>query len=115
MKITHLTDTFTPEINGVANNLNRLNCYLETKGIQHTFVTADYNKSSVKEPGILTGMKRVHPFMNSYTDYCSYYKYHIGIWSRGIDTGIFNAGLRSSELKSRLGAGDKFAFLNVGR
>ena len=33
------------------------------------------------------------------------------IWSRGIDTSRFNAGFKSTELRSRLGAGVKFAYL----
>ena len=213
MKIAFFTDTFTPEINGVTNTLNKLSRYLETKGIQHAFFTADYGTGGVKEPDILTGMKRVHRFpgvrisispesclafprkseitglcdsfapdlvhvttefgignkgvkyalsrgapliMSSHTDYCSCLKYHnlnalepvvekylkwfysfsdktlvpskhslerlkrsgyknLGIWSRGIDTSIFNAGFKSTELRSRLGAGDKFVYLYAGR
>ena len=213
MKIAYFTDTFTPEINGVTNTLNKLSHYLETKGIQHAFFTADYSNRGVKEPDILTGMKRVHRFpgvklsispesclafpkkskitglcdsfapdlvhvttefgigykgvkyavsrgipliMSSHTDYSGYLKYHnlntfelaverylkwfysfsektlvpskhslerlkqrgyknLGIWSRGVDTSRFNAGFKSPELRSRLGAGDKFVFLYVGR
>ena len=40
---------------------------------------------------------------------------NLGIWSRGIDTGKFNAGFRSAQVRRRLGIGDKFAFLYVGR
>jgi glycosyltransferase involved in cell wall biosynthesis len=40
---------------------------------------------------------------------------NLGIWSRGIDTGKFNAGFRSTEVRNGLGTGDKFAFLYVGR
>ena len=40
---------------------------------------------------------------------------NLGIWTRGIDTGKFNAKFRSLEVRSRLGVGDRFAFLYVGR
>jgi len=40
---------------------------------------------------------------------------NLGIWSRGIDTSRFNAGFKSTDLRNRLGAGDKFAFLYAGR
>jgi len=213
MKIAYFTDTFTPEINGVTNTLNKLSHYLETKEIQHAFFTADYSNSGVKEPDVFTRMKRVHRFpgvklsispesclafpkkseiaglcddfapdlvhvttefgigykgvkyaisrgapliMSSHTDFCSYLKYHnlnalepavekylkwfysfsektlvpskhslerlnrkgyknLGIWSRGIDTSRFNTGFKSTELRNKLGAGDKFVFLYVGR
>jgi glycosyltransferase involved in cell wall biosynthesis len=213
MKLAYFTDTFTPEINGVANTLNRLSLYLENKDIQHSFFTSDYGYVGVKEPDLLTGKKRVHRFpgirlgispesclafpnkrvitglcdgfapdlvhvatefgigykglkyavsrdapliMSSHTDYCNYLKFHnlnafepaiekylkwfysfsdktlvpsehsrklleqkgyknLGIWSRGIDTGRFNAGFRSTELRNGLGTGDKFVILYVGR
>lgn len=40
---------------------------------------------------------------------------NLGLWSRGIDTGKFNAGFRSEEIRKKLGINDKFAFLYVGR
>lgn len=40
---------------------------------------------------------------------------NLGIWSRGIDAGTFNTGFRSREVRERLGIGDRFAFLYVGR
>ena len=40
---------------------------------------------------------------------------NLGIWSRGIDTGNYNPGYRSSRVRDELGIGDRFAFLNVGR
>ena len=40
---------------------------------------------------------------------------NLGIWTRGIDTSKFNAGFKSTDTRSALGAGDKFAFLYVGR
>jgi glycosyltransferase involved in cell wall biosynthesis len=39
---------------------------------------------------------------------------NLGLWSRGIDTTLFNPGCRSAELRNRLGRG-KFIFLYVGR
>ena len=62
MRIAYFTDTFTPEINGVTNTLAKLSRYLETKSIQHVFFTSDYSTGGVKEPDVLTGMKRVHRF-----------------------------------------------------
>ncbi|MCL1916758.1 MAG: glycosyltransferase family 1 protein [Peptococcaceae bacterium] len=38
-----------------------------------------------------------------------------GVWSRGIDTSKFNAGFRSEQARNKLGIGDNFAFLYVGR
>jgi hypothetical protein len=37
MKIAYFTDTFAPEINGVANTLTKLSSYLEKKNIHHVF------------------------------------------------------------------------------
>jgi glycosyltransferase involved in cell wall biosynthesis len=39
---------------------------------------------------------------------------NLGLWSRGIDTALFNPQYRSEELRSRIGKG-KFIFLYVGR
>ncbi len=40
---------------------------------------------------------------------------HLGIWSRGVDTGRYNVSFRSMEVRESLGIGDRFAFLYVGR
>lgn len=40
---------------------------------------------------------------------------NLGIWSRGIDTCKFNANFRSTEVRDKLGIGERFAFLFVGR
>lgn len=40
---------------------------------------------------------------------------NLGIWSRGIDVGSFHPELRSATLREKLGIGDRFAFLYVGR
>ena len=40
---------------------------------------------------------------------------NLGLWSRGIDTGKFNVRFRSEDVRNRLGIGDKYAFLYVGR
>lgn len=37
LKIAYFTDTFYPEINGVANTLAKLHQYLENQQIEHIF------------------------------------------------------------------------------
>ncbi|MGI6005391.1 MAG: glycosyltransferase family 4 protein [Christensenellales bacterium] len=214
MKIAYFTDTYAPEVNGVASTLAKLSGYLEQKGIRHAFFAPDYEGSAgtngicafpgMKEEHRFSGIKvRISPnsrlafpragliadlcdkfapdlvhvitefgigyrgmkyavsrklplIMSHHTDYCKYLTYfglspfepfaemylkrfyshshrtlvpsthtmqqllekeyaNLGIWSRGIDTGQFNAGFRSEPVRSRLGISDKFAFLFVGR
>ena len=213
MKIAYFTDTYLPEINGVANTLSKLSGYLEQKGIRHVFFAPDYDGDAGEDEKGLPALKRIHRFpglkfkiapnsrlafpdtqsiydlcdefqpdlihvttefgignkgvkyaqfrelpliMSCHTDYCKYLDFHglgllepfieiylknfyshahrtlvpskytmeqllqkgyenLGIWSRGIDTGKFNAEFRSREVRARLGLGDKFAFLFVGR
>jgi len=214
MKIAYFTDTYAPEVNGVANTLGKLSDYLERKNIKHAFFAPAYNnRDGIMEPDVLSQNKRIHRFsgvrvkmspescmafprvalingicdafdpdlihvttefgigyrglkyatsrklpliMSCHTDFCKYLKYfdldpleaiaekylkwfysfsdktlvpskhtleklkekeynNLGLWTRGIDTSKFNAGFRSNEVRKMLGAGDKFAFLYVGR
>ncbi|MDR0598305.1 MAG: glycosyltransferase family 1 protein [Treponema sp.] len=214
MRIAYFTDTYSPEVNGVANTLSRLGAYLDDKGIHHTvFVPAyDYGeppnrresghspyrtlcrfkglqaplspKSRLAFPyfreidricdrfkpdlvhvstelgigfrGMRYAVSRGLPLVMSYhTNYGEYLRYfrlgflkpalekylswfyrfahrilapsrqtledlfhrqysNLGLWSRGIDTEIFNPRCRSEELRSRIGKG-KFIFLYAGR
>ncbi len=213
MKIAYFTDTYLPEVNGVANTLEKLSGYLEQKGILHTFFAPDYDGGAAEDQKMFSCRKRIHRFpglrfkispnsrlafpdtqsiydlcdafqpdlihvttefgignkgvkyaqsrklpliMSYHTDYCKYLDFHglslfepfveiylkkfyshahrtlvpskytmeqllqkgyenLGIWSRGIDTGKFNTTFRSQQVRERLGIGDKFAFLFVGR
>ena len=245
MKIAYFTDTYSPEVNGVASTLEKLSDYLGQKEIRHVFFAPDYDaatayhlpngnpitnalatfadweakrsmpahvartiktqsfsetKSIHRFPGIKVGvspnsclsfpktrqifelcdkfapdlvhvttelgigykgmkyaLSRKLPLIMSYhTDFCKYLDYfglglfepfvemhlkrfhscsnrtlvpsmytmkqllqkgynNLGIWSRGIDTGNFNSGFRNEHIRNRLGIGDKFAFLYVGR
>ena len=119
MKTAYFTDILTPETNGVTSTLNELSHYLKTNGIKHAFFTADYGNRGIKEPDTSAGVKRVQRFSDKMLIPPKHsperlgrrgYK-NLGIWPRGMDKGRFNAGLKSTELRSRLGAGDKFAFL----
>lgn len=42
MRIVYFTDTYYPEINGVANTLSRLHQYLDQQGIDHLFFVPEY-------------------------------------------------------------------------
>lgn len=42
MRIVYFTDTYYPEINGVANTLSRLHEYLDRQGIEHIFFAPEY-------------------------------------------------------------------------
>lgn len=42
MRIVYFTDTYYPEVNGVANTLNRLHQYLNLNGIEHIFFAPEY-------------------------------------------------------------------------
>jgi len=41
MRIAIFTDTFSPQVNGVANTLRRLGDYLEAEGIEYIFITPE--------------------------------------------------------------------------
>jgi glycosyltransferase involved in cell wall biosynthesis len=214
MRIAYFTNTYSPEVNGVANTLSRLGSYLENKGIYHTiFVPAyEYGETSpcresryssyqslrrfkgLKTPlspksrlafpdfreidkicdefkpdlvhistelGIgFRGMRyavthRLPLVMSYHTNYGEYLPYfrlgflkpalekylawfyrfahrilapsrqtleelfrrryrNLGLWSRGIDTALFNPGYRNEELRKRFGRG-KFILLYAGR
>lgn len=45
MRIVYFTDTYYPEINGVANTLSRLHQYLDAQGIEHIFFAPEYEES----------------------------------------------------------------------
>ena len=42
MRIVYFTDTYYPEVNGVANTLTRLHQYLNQQGIEHLFFAPEY-------------------------------------------------------------------------
>jgi glycosyltransferase involved in cell wall biosynthesis len=213
MRIVYFTDTYSPEVNGVANTLSRLESYLEEKHIHHTIIAPAYEDEVVPrrenrhsayhslyrfkgmktrlspesrlafpafweideicddlKPDIIhvstelgigfRGMRyaltRNLPLIMSYhTNYGKYLRYfdleplkpllekylswfyrfahrilvpsrytledlfqrqyrNLGIWSRGIDTALFNPGYRNEELRNRIGK-DKFIYLYAGR
>ena len=63
MKVAFFTDTFVPEVNGVANTLAKLSSYLERNSIDHAFFAPAYNyKNGMGEPDYLSQNKRVHRF-----------------------------------------------------
>jgi len=63
MKIAYFTDTYAPEINGVANTLEKLSGYLEKKGIQHAFFAPDYNDEAEEgKLSIFSRMREVYCF-----------------------------------------------------
>jgi len=62
MRIAFFTDTLAPEVNGVANTLGKLSNYLEKKSIKHAFFAPDYRKEDIKEPDMISEMKRIHRF-----------------------------------------------------
>ena len=46
LRIAYFTDTYYPEINGVANTLSRLHGYLERNQIEHIFFAPEYSTVS---------------------------------------------------------------------
>ena len=63
MKIAFFTDTFTPEVNGVAMTLARLSSYLEKEGIEFIFFAPEYEtRASLSEDDTLSSAKKVHRF-----------------------------------------------------
>lgn len=49
LKIAYFTDTFYPEINGVANTLAKLHQYLENQQIEHIFFAPEYSEETAEE------------------------------------------------------------------
>ena len=63
MRVAYFTDTYAPEVNGVANTLAKLSSYLERKNIKHTFFAPAYNnKENIMEPDVISQHKRIHRF-----------------------------------------------------
>lgn len=63
MKIAYFTDTFFPEINGVANTLSKLHAFLNKRGIKHIFFTPDYENEDIEEEENVVRFKGVQiPF-----------------------------------------------------
>jgi glycosyltransferase involved in cell wall biosynthesis len=59
MKIVYFTDTFMPEVNGVANTLSRLHLYLNKSNIMHSIFAPAYNQ----QPEELDGeAQEIHRF-----------------------------------------------------
>ena len=48
MRIAYFTDTYYPEVNGVANTLSRLHEYLDRQGIEHIFFAPEYADEAVE-------------------------------------------------------------------
>ena len=44
MRIAYFTDTFSPQINGIANTLNYLTNYLKKNKIDHLIFAPDFGK-----------------------------------------------------------------------
>lgn len=49
MRIAFFTDTYYPEINGVANTLSRLHQYLDKNGIEHVFFAPQYDEEIMED------------------------------------------------------------------
>ena len=63
MKIAFFTDTFAPEVNGVAATLTKLSSYLEKKRIRHIFFAPEYETgAAVDELGAFSDMRRIYRF-----------------------------------------------------
>ncbi len=60
MRIAIFTDTFTPQINGVTNTLNRLRAYLNTHGHQTLFFAPDYGTHEADDPEVVR-YRGIHP------------------------------------------------------
>jgi glycosyltransferase involved in cell wall biosynthesis len=60
MRIVCFTDTYSPEINGVAATLSRLGAYLNEKQIHHTVIAPDYDDEALKrrEPSACRNLRR---------------------------------------------------------
>jgi len=62
MRVAIFTDTLAPEVNGVANTLDKLSRYFERKSIKHAFFAPDYKKNGISGLDTLSEAKRVHRF-----------------------------------------------------
>ncbi len=62
MKIAYFTDTFAPEVNGVANTLSKLSLYLEKNGISHAFFAPDYNGRAIQTDTYPQDKIQIHRF-----------------------------------------------------
>ena len=49
LRIAYFTDTYYPEINGVANTLSRLHGYLERNQIEHIFFAPEYSEETAED------------------------------------------------------------------
>lgn len=49
LRIAYFTDTYYPEINGVANTLSRPHGYLERNQIEHIFFAAEYSEETAED------------------------------------------------------------------
>lgn len=49
LRIAYFTDTYYPEINGVANTLSRLHQYLDDNQIQHIFFAPEYKEATAED------------------------------------------------------------------
>ena len=63
MKIAFFTDTFAPEVNGVAATLAKLSSYLEKRGIKHIFFAPEYGTGGRQdEDGAFSEIGAVYRF-----------------------------------------------------
>lgn len=64
MRIAYFTDTFSPQINGVANTLNHLSKYLKQKGHEQLFFAPDYDTEHPDDPSIpVMRFKGIRPYI----------------------------------------------------
>jgi len=59
MRIAYFSDTYMPEVNGVANTLSRLGNYLDERHIQHLVIAPDYDGNN---PDFDSKYRTVHRF-----------------------------------------------------
>ena len=64
MRIAYFTDTYYPEINGVANTLSRLHQYLDCQGIEHIFFAPEY--ADEEQEGLRIARETGIPVVMSY-------------------------------------------------
>jgi glycosyltransferase involved in cell wall biosynthesis len=101
MRIAYFTDTYSPEVNGLANTLSRLGDYLPVVEMYLAWFYRFAHRVMAPSRHTLEAL-----FRKRYRN--------LGLWSRGIDAALFNPACRNEELRNRLGKG-KFLFLYVGR
>jgi glycosyltransferase involved in cell wall biosynthesis len=62
VKIAYFTDTFAPEVNGVANTLSKLSVYLEKNSTSHAFFAPDYDGKATQTDAYPKDGAQIHRF-----------------------------------------------------